>query len=130
MVGVATPDKWQYRVIRMLKGALMPPTWNCEIDLGPQFIHLDLNEDSFPWDKKRTNGTRRTRGNTSRLHSHLQYTILSSRPFSASSTQAPRPRRRRLSLQQQPAPIEETLSRRPCQSCPSRLLIGLSSISR
>jgi hypothetical protein len=52
VVGVATPDKWQNRVIRMLKGALMPPTWNCEIDLGPQFIRLDLNEDSFPWDKK------------------------------------------------------------------------------
>lgn len=52
VVGIATPDKWQNRVIRMLKGALMPPTWNCEIDLGPQFIRLDLNEDSFPWDKK------------------------------------------------------------------------------
>lgn len=53
VVSIATPDKWQNRVIRMLKGALMPPTWNCGIDLGPQFIRLDLNEDSFPWDKKK-----------------------------------------------------------------------------
>jgi Vault protein inter-alpha-trypsin domain/von Willebrand factor type A domain len=47
VVGIATPDKWQDRVIRMLKGALMPPTWNCEIDLGHQFTPRDLCVDSF-----------------------------------------------------------------------------------
>jgi hypothetical protein len=52
VVGIATPDMWQDRVIRMLKGALMPPTWNCEIDLGCQFTPRDLCVDSFAPDVK------------------------------------------------------------------------------
>lgn len=52
VVGIATPDMWQDRVIRMLKGALMPPTWNCEIDLGRQFTPRDLCVDSFAPDVK------------------------------------------------------------------------------
>ncbi|KAK3367386.1 von Willebrand factor type A domain-containing protein [Lasiosphaeria ovina] len=47
VVGLATPDKWQHRVIRMLKGALMPPTWSCQVDLGPQFTRRNLYDNSF-----------------------------------------------------------------------------------
>lgn len=50
VVGVTTPDKWQHRVIRMLKGVLMPPTWTCDIDLGPQLTRLDLKDESFASD--------------------------------------------------------------------------------
>jgi hypothetical protein len=31
----------------MLKGGLMPPTWNCEIGLGPEFTGVDLHEKDF-----------------------------------------------------------------------------------
>ena len=52
VVGIATPDKWQDRVIRMLKGALMPPIWNCQLDLGSQFTRRDLYKDGFILDNK------------------------------------------------------------------------------
>lgn len=53
VVGVATPDKWQHRMTRMLKSALMPPTWACQINLGPQFTRLDLLDDDFKSEKNR-----------------------------------------------------------------------------
>jgi Vault protein inter-alpha-trypsin domain/von Willebrand factor type A domain len=56
VVGISTPDKWQERVIQMLKGALMPTTWNCEIDLGSKFILLDLVQNEFPSDSKNDQG--------------------------------------------------------------------------
>ena len=50
VINIGTPEKWQDRVIRMLKAALMPPSWNCEIDLGPQYTATDLCVDDLDSD--------------------------------------------------------------------------------
>jgi Mg-chelatase subunit ChlD len=42
VVAVDAPGRWQSRVIRMLKGALTPSRWQCEITLG------DGSENSMP----------------------------------------------------------------------------------
>ncbi|KAH6892946.1 von Willebrand factor type A domain-containing protein, partial [Thelonectria olida] len=47
VVGVDSQGKWQERVIRMLRGALMPKSWACEIDLGPGYAVKSLETDDL-----------------------------------------------------------------------------------
>jgi Mg-chelatase subunit ChlD len=50
VVAVGTGGKWESRVIRMLKGALMPSTWQCEITLCEE-------NDTFPPGRSDSTGT-------------------------------------------------------------------------
>ena len=50
-VDIQKVPKWEKKLIRMLKGAIMPSSWSCEIDLGLGFERrdpttYDLNERS------------------------------------------------------------------------------------
>jgi hypothetical protein len=50
VVAVGTGKRWESRVIRMLKGALMPSTWQCEITLREE-------NDTFPPDRSDSTST-------------------------------------------------------------------------
>ncbi|KAF5001103.1 hypothetical protein FGRMN_1297 [Fusarium graminum] len=39
--------QWQARLIRLVKSALQPDSWNCNIDLGRDFARLNLTEDEI-----------------------------------------------------------------------------------